>query len=331
MSRYREQVAAALRAVAIRGDCRYVWLGHPSPALAAPVYAVLDASQRRAHLVRCLREELYTSFYRHDRAVPARWGRSEPVSADPWLVSAMSRSNTAPFAWESGWTVDRVEDGEVVVESSRLRARVPRRDCRALAGDIGRGASVSVRMPTELPALSPGFYTVVGEAPEEPMPARCEVRVYWNVGLQGAPLLVRALTSRLNAAGEPFRLKVADHPSRLARCDAAVLYLSGGAFTALRDMLHHVASELESRLQPRVPAFTLELAPGVGLSENEPGDESFGFRRCTLLAEAIVVAHELGIERDSDRLAAVAARFAEVGVLIDAPYLDPALAGRHVL
>jgi HopA1 effector protein family len=88
---------------------------------------------------------------------------------------------------------------------------------------------------------------------------------------------------------------------------------------------------VEARLQPHVPAFTLELAPGVGLSENDPEAESFGSRRCALLAEGIVRAHEQGIVRDSARVDAVAARFVEAGVLIDAPYLDPSLAGRHVL
>lgn len=331
MSRYRDQVAAAVRAVKIRGDGRYVWLGQLSRPVDAAVSAVLHARQRRGHLLHCLREELYASFYCHGRPVPARWGRFEPVSADPWLVSAMSQSNSGGFAWEGGWTVDRVEDGEVVVLSSRLRARVPAGDCRGLAGGVAPGAAVSVRMPTELPAMSPGFYTVIGEAPVRRPRLRSDVRVYWNVGRDGAPLLVGALTSRLNAAGEPFRLKVADHPARLERCDAAVLYLSGDAFPALRDTLRQVAAELESRLQPDVPAFTLELAPGVGLAENGPEDESFGSRRCALLAEGIVRAHEQHIVRDADRVDVVAARFAEDGVLIDAPYLDPSLAGRHVL
>lgn len=328
MSRYRDQVGAAVRAVAIRDDGRYAWLGRPSRPLAAPLYAVLGASERRAYLLHCLREELYASFYRHGRPVPARWGESQPVSPDPWLVSAMSRSNRGRSGWESGWTVARIEDGEVVVRSARLRARVPAGDCRARDGAVRPGAAVSVRVPTELPAASPGFYTVVGEAPVPHPRPRGDVRVYWNVGREGAPRLVGALTSRLNDAGEPFRLKVADHPARLDRCDAAVLYVSGDAFAAFRDALRDVAAELQAWLQPQVPAFTRELAPGVGLSENNPDAESFGSRRCALLAEGLVRAHEQGI---ADRVEAVAARFAEAGVPIDRPYLDPSLDGRHVL
>ena len=326
MSRYRDQVAAALRAVTIRGDRGYTWLGRPSRTPAARLYAAMDAAERRQHLVRSLREELYASFYCHGRPMAARWGAFQPIAADPGLVSALAASNCGGSAWEAGWTVAHVDDGEVVLQSALLRVRVAAGDCRP-----GSGEDASVRLPTGLPALAPGFYTVVGEAPVAHPRPRGDVRVYWNVGADGAPHLVRALTSRLNEAGEPFRLKVADHPARLGRCDAAVLYLAGDRFAALRPVLRLVAAELEHHLQPDVPAFTLELAPGVGLSENDPDAESFGSRRCALLADGIIRAGEQGLVGESARIDAVAARFAEDGVLIDAPYREPSLAGRHVL
>ena len=190
---------------------------------------------------------------------------------------------------------------------------------------------MSVRLPKELPALSPGFYTVVGETPER-APRR---RLAWSASIgtsrrSGAPALVRALTSRLNAEHVPFRLKVADHALRFDRCDAAVLYLPAEVFHALRECCATSRRRSPARLRPGVPAFTLELAPGVGLAEDDAG-ESFGVGRCALLADGIVRAHEQGMVQPDARLAAVAARFAEDGVAIDAPYLEPSLAGRHVL
>ena len=131
--------------------------------------------------------------------------------------------------------------------------------------------------------------------------------------------------------GRRSGLKVADHPFRLDRCDAAVLYLPGPSFTALRGALEDAADALRAHLSPRVPAFTLELAPGVGLAEDDGSGESFGVRRCALLADAIVRAHEAGVTRTDERVDAVVARFAEEGVEIDAPYREPTLAGRHVL
>jgi len=52
-----------------------------------------------------------------------------------------------------------------------------------------------------------------------------------------------------------------------------------------------------------------------------------GAARCS----PIVRAHAHGVTEAEARLAAVAVRFAEDGVRIDAPYLEPSLAGRHVL
>jgi HopA1 effector protein family len=319
VSRYRDQAAAALAAVTIRGPTRYAWLGRASRRLPLSLDAELSDSERRDYLVACLREELYCSFYCHGGPVQARWGEPEPPFPDRELVDALSRANTGRGSWEPGWTVLRVDDGSALVADSRLRARVAIGECR---GDVRPGAAVSVPIPKELPEVSPGYFTVLGDAFA---PGPPEVRVYWNVTTSGALALVGALATRLNGDGAPFRLKVGDHPHRLKRCDAAVLYLLGDVFRAMRPALGEVAAALRDRVDPEIPAFTLPFAPGVGLAE-DPG-ESFGVARCALLADAIVRAHEHGIASGDERLAAVAARFAQAGVEIDAPYL----AGRHVL
>jgi hypothetical protein len=106
-----------------------------------------------------------------------------------------------------------------------------------------------------------------------------------------------------------------------------------GSFGAetLSATLAAIASDATAYLRPRIPALTLELAPGVGLAEGTRDAVSFGTHRCGLIAEAVVRAHEQGLTRPAARLAMVADRFAEAGVALDAPYREPALAGRHVL
>ena len=108
-----------------------------------------------------------------------------------------------------------------------------------------------------------------------------------------------------------------------------MLYLPGDAFD--QAALRKVAVGLSAHLRPRIPAFTLELVPGVGLAEENGNAESFGVRRCAVLADAIVGAEERGLTHPAARLDAAAARFADDGVDIDAPYLEPSLAGRHVV
>jgi HopA1 effector protein family len=332
MNGYRDQLVAALRAVTIRSPTEYAWLGHPSRPLPRLVRDALSAVECRRHLVASLREELYSSFYTTGRAVPAHSGRAQPVGSDPRLAAALSAANAGSGSWESGWIVDRYDGNEAIVATQRLRVRVSVVDCRANdGGQVRSGVAVSVPLPKELPALSPGFFMVLGATGSEIVASQHTVRAYWHITPSGAPALVRALTSRLNAETVPFRLKVANHPIRFDRCDAAVLYLPIEAFEGVRAMLAHVAVTMASLLQPRTPAFTLALAPGVGLAESPATGESFGEHRCRLVADGIVGADERGVAPGAARVEAVIESLAENGVKIDAPYLEPSLAELHVL
>jgi hypothetical protein len=329
VSPYREQIAAALRAVTIRGPARYAWLGRASRRLPGALEDAMDDAARHAYLVSSLGSELYASFYCRGRPVPARFGEPAPLAPDPGLAAALSRANAGGGSWQAGWVVERISGADAVVMSD-VRARVPLPDCRA-AGGVRPGAEVQIRFPKEHLWLAPGFYTALSDAAVEVESARAVLRIYWNVTPAGAPALMRVLTTRLNASEVPFRLKIADHPFRLDRCDAAVLYLPGASFGKLRAMLLQEAAELAPHLRPSIPAFTLELAPGVGLAEHDGGAASFGTVRCRLLAEAIVRAHRQGVTELGERIAVVEDRFAEDGIRIDAPYREPSLSGHHVL
>jgi HopA1 effector protein family len=327
VSRYRDQLADALGAVAIRGPLRYAWLGRRNRLPPAGLRDALDPAGQREYLLRCVREELYWSFYCRGGAGPARWGEPLPATADAALARELAAANTGRGGRESGWTVERIDGEEALVTSGRLRVRVPVAACGAQRGAIAPGATVSLPRPAQLPA--PGFWTMLGDAGD--VSTAGVLRVYWHITRPGAPALVRALTAALNARGVPFGLKVADHPLRFDRCDAAVLYLEPDAFTALRPLLASLAHDLASRLRPAIPAFTLPLAPGVGLAEVQGGGDSFGARRCVLLADGILEAREQHASRPAARLEAVVARFARAGVDVDAPYREPSLAGHHVL
>jgi hypothetical protein len=332
VSPYRDQVRAAVDAVRICGPARYAWLGRRSRSLPRSLLAKLDRADCRRHLVASLREELYTSFYCTGAPVPARWGAAAPPGADLELRAELSDANAGHGSWEPGWIVQRCADDAVTVSSARLRVLVTPADCRVDGGGaIGAGATVSLRLPKQLPALSPGFFMVVSDAAFDVTPDAGIVRVYWHITADGAPQLVRALTTRLNAERVPFRLKLANHPGLFDRCDAAVLYVHGDVFRSVEMVLRQIAESLRTRLHPRIPAFTLMLAPGVGLAESARTGRSFGISRCTLLAEGVVDAAERGVHGPAARLAAVARHLTANGVDVDAPYLDPSLSGRHVL
>jgi class II lanthipeptide synthase len=327
VSRYRQQISAAIEAVTIRGPARYAWLGRASRPLRGAVESAMDERALEAYLVASLSHELYSSFYCRGEPVPARWGEPEPIAPDPALTAELSDANAGAGSWDGGWTVERVEDGHAVLTSD-VRVRVPVRDCRAPDG-VHPGAGVEIRAPKEHVWLAPGFYTALSDTVVGA--GSSVLRVYWHITATGAPALMRALTTRFNASRTPFRLKVADHPARFDRCDAAVLYLPDARPEDAHATLLAVTAELGPHLRRAVPAFTLELAPGVGVAEHDGGPSSFGTSRCRLLAEAIVRGHALGVATVDERIGVVEERFARAGIAIDAPYRDPSLAGRHVL
>jgi len=317
VSAYREQVALALRAVAVRSSTTYAWFGRASrPPRAA------SAAMAREQLVRRLEAELYRSFYVTGWPVPHRAAGATSGHPDPAFVDALSGANAGHGGWEPGWRVEAIEPTRAHVTRDGLRVRVPARACRP--APAAAGAVVSLRRDKEHRASSPGFYLAVGDAGDAGAAGALEVRVYLHVTPAGAVPLVASATRLLNAAGLPFALKVADHPAGFARRDAAVLYLQAGGFGRARDTVRAIASASRPHLRDGAPALTKPLGRGTGVAEHLPGSgASFGASRCRLLAEAIVAAHEERRTRLEDRLDVVARRFAEDDLDLDRPYLAP--------
>jgi type III HopA1-like effector protein len=331
MTAYREQVQSALRAVAVTSPTSYAWFGRRSRPLRPTVAASLAPDSVREVLIHGLQNELYRSFYTFGRPMPVS-RNGAPGRTDRALVAALSRNNFGTGGWQSGWRAERVERGTVLIVANGLRARAPVSECRGADRGCRAGELLSVRRPKESPASFPGFYTALGDIQPRGGREGIELRVYFNVCAEGAVPLVATCTRLLNEARIPFDLKVADHAAGFARCDAAVLYLDGGGFERVRELLRTIISTCAPHLHGDPPAFAKPLAPGVAVGEHRPGlGASFGTSRCRLVAEGIVAAHERGARRLPDRIDAVARRFAVQGLDIEAPYLAPGSAGRYEL
>jgi HopA1 effector protein family len=323
VSLHREQVAEALQATVVRSRNRFAWLGETSPPLRPALASVLPDSTTRALLVRGLAGRFYESFYSTGGVVPAvdDGGRgSEPP--DPALVAALATANAGHGSWQRGWHVTAVDADELVVTRDGVRVWARPSECRVPRGGLRIGAEVSLALPPALPALSPGFFTVVGDVDLAAGPHDLIARLYLNVTCDAAPMLVEEMTSALDRAGVPFRLKVVDHPERFARCDAAVLYLHAADLRRRRRLLRRAVEASAVGLNSPTPVFTKPLATGVGLGEERGAGESFGMRRCLILAEAVLAAHERRIRDLGGRLLLVERHFADAGIDLDVPYLE---------
>lgn len=319
------RLALAIDAVEILGPTRYAWLGSAYD-LPEPVRRLAPPEGLRAALENAIQWRLYADFFTPGR--PTHPPPRGPRDSDRRFARALSAANAGTGATERGWRLVGPDGDRLVVERLGLSLWadpddvVPEGPGAPRAGDL-----VGVRMASEVPRFSPGFYMAMSNRGLQPQRPRHLDRYYLNVRAESAVSLVELATTRLNAAGLPFRLKVVDDPANFDRCDSGVLSLQR---TDRDAALHHVR-ELHRLLAPGldalVPALTLRLAPGLGFAEDSADGGSFGAHRCRLIAAALVEADEAGLTEPGDRMERVRAHMARAGTTPEAPYLGPHSAG----
>jgi hypothetical protein len=328
------QIHGALDAVNIRSATTFSWFGEPSPSLSRAVRRSMTTATMREYLCYQLQTRLYGDFYCKGSAAPSEEERLIPrqTPATPF-IAALSAANTGTGAREGGWNVLGVDGDVVTVERDGLRVRVSREDTYVCAGEtLSVGQVRSVRFPKELLKLSPGFYLALGNEGLVFEPGRVLVRFYFNLRAENAPTLIRRITEQLNGDQIAFRFKVVNNPMQYERCDAGVLYVQRADYQQVLAAVRDILAELGPKLKKATPAFTKVLSPGLGLAE-DPGvaGESFGMDRCRLLAEAIVRIHERGASGATDRLKIVDEVFAEAGLALASPHLNPGSTDEYCL
>lgn len=325
MDTHRRHVEEAIRAISIHSPAAYSWFGKPSARLPAKLRCALTPQEARNCLLYELTSRLYSDFYIRAGPTPRR------LEADNFLqtgltpfVAELSAANSGSGYWEDGWQVRTVGDSTAGVSRGDLLMWARLQDCMVAQGNpIGPDKAVHVRFPKEFLGMSPGFYMALGDMPLSVDVGQILVRVYWNLVADGAVSFVRIATRLLNGAGLPFRLKVLRDRALFSRCDAAVIYILKSDYQTAAEALSTVYADVGMHLKLGSPVFTKRLAPGVGLAEDPGVGESFGQNRCRLVADAVIRAYELGKKSVGERLQVVADRFAEDGISLTEPFLNP--------
>jgi class II lanthipeptide synthase len=325
MSDYTAQFERVIRAVAILSPTSYSWFGRRSERPAAAALRALTPQTARAYLRYQLRLQFYRDFYLHGCAQPARPDAAGfSLSGLTPFIEALSAANSGTGYWEEGWEVRAIAEGKVVAQRDGLTLWVQPEECLVPEGvRLGPGTPVGLRFPKEFLGLSPGYYMARSNKPLRRDDPATRARFFCNLTAEGAALFIRQSTALLNQAGLPFQLKVLGDPDRYTRCDAAVVYCLRADYPTAVAILVRVYAACSSHVKPSIPAFTLPLAPGLALAEDPVEEESFGLHRCGLLADGLIRAYELGRESVQERLRAVADHFADAGIDLDTPYLNP--------
>jgi hypothetical protein len=271
--------------------------------------------------IKVLADTLYALVYTRPRA-----GSMRPaLDGARDFVARLSAANVGHGTFEPGWKLVSIDDdGRLCVEKDGLKLWVQPAWFASRASPPSVGTVGRVRVGKELRSLMPGFYFAIGDASSDVDDDAGErlVRFYWNLTSTLTPTALHAVTSQLNGAEIPFRMKVLSDPAAYVRADAGVLYVYKRYVARAYAAIQRAYFTVRAGLLPQVPLFTKRLAPGLGLAE-DPGDPgtSFGQHRCRLVAAALWDSFERGTVSEAERVKAVVSAFRAGGLDPARPYL----------
>ncbi|MFI0930557.1 T3SS effector HopA1 family protein [Streptomyces sp. NPDC021019] len=242
----------------------------------------------RGRLTNALYEEFHAGNGAHRRDADAPPRRSLRDSAlERRLTEAVPHARTPV----TGRLVEVTDAGELVVRLPEITARLGA-DRLITPGTPAPGELVEVALEAARPALSPGFFYVMGSR-ALPSPAGPVRRLFLHArDADGAVALWAAALTALEGAGARYHAKVLSDEDDYPRRDSVVVYLHGDHAPAERAVVAAVR-DLPG-LGADTSLFTARLAPGVAAAwdprDPRPGHDgmSFGQHRSFALATALV-------------------------------------------
>lgn len=323
-----------VRAVRVTSSASYSWFGRPVFRIPERQARELPADALAVRMTVALAHQLYRDCYIRGHPVPTGVeGPTPPLSGAPSPVHRLLADlPLARSTWQPGWTVRTLVGSRIVVTHGDLSLWVRNVNCLVDDGEPMPGRSAALLLPAVSSTLSPGFVVVNGARLPSPRPADTLVRVYWNVRWEAAGELLGHLTTELNRTGVGHVIKVLADVAHQRRRDAAVLLLTASAFSDAAPVVRSVADRLHRDVRPGTPAFTQEVARGVGVAECSSDGASFGEMRCTALAAAILGTDAAHPHVSADaRFDAVLSHLRASGFRPDAPHLNPDSTAEYTL
>ncbi|GGV05551.1 hypothetical protein GCM10010260_48450 [Streptomyces filipinensis] len=290
--------------------------------------AVVGGRTVTADSPRDLRGRLTNALYEEFHAGRGRggFGADGPpprrTLRDPALerrLAAVVPHATTPVRGRLVEVLPRPGGDELVVRLPEATVRVRADRLSAPAVPPAPGAYVELALEAARPALSPGFFYVMGSRPL-PRPAGPVRRLFVHARDAGAAVVLwGAALGALEAARASYHAKVLSDPQDFPRRDSVVVYLHGDHRPGERAVVAALAPHAGAATAPDTSVFTEELAPGIAAAwdpeDPRPGQDgmSFGQHRAFALASGLI-AHALADGEPGDRDAHVVQAFLEAGI-----------------
>lgn len=241
--------------------------------------------------------------------------KPEQYSEDTGFINLLSQNNLTKEKTEQDWKVKHTYPNGYAEITRNNENRIV--NVSSISADGTE--TVSVFFPKEDRHRQPVFYYAFSN--EFMDTSKKMVRIYWNCTSEGAPVLLKNITAKLNHYNIPFLFKCLNHPGLYFRRDAAVLYIEDNHMPVLEFLLSEICEAMNSYCEDDVPLFSYHYSKGVGIAENPNMHESFGMNRMALVAEALLKSSLKRLQPD-ETLNAIAAAFAQKGINPSATFLN---------
>lgn len=271
-------------------------------------------------LTALLYSECYALKERYQTAVLER--PQHFVEDNIHFVNLLSQNNHSKDRIEQGWTIkNSYANTHVEVVRNAESRIVAYSDLRGQAEGTaaGIGQTVAVFFPKEDRNRQPTFYYIFSN--EGMDTSKNLTRIYWNCTSEGAPVLIDAITKKLNYYGIPFLFKCLNHPDLYFRRDAAVLYVEDMLMPLIELLLPEICETMAPYLEEDVPLFSCAYRKGVGIAESPNTQESFGMNRMAVVAEALLQAAAKKLTPEQT-VSEIAAAFLQKGISPAATFLN---------
>lgn len=238
------------------------------------------------------------------------------------FINLLSQNNHSKDRIDPGWSIkNNYSNGHVEVTRHTESHIVPYSALRDLPSGTSAsiGQTVSVFFPKEDRNRQPTFYYIFSNTGMDI--SQNLTRIYWNCTSEGAPVLIDAITKKLNYYGIPFLFKCLNHPTLYFRRDAAVLYVEDILMPLLQLLLPDICETMAPYLEEDVPLFSYAYRKGVGIAESPNTQESFGMNRIAIVAEVLLQAFPKNLTPE-ETVQEIAAAFLQKGISPKATFLN---------
>ena len=243
------------------------------------------------------------------------------VNRDFYQLLETNNHGTGYF--DPGWLVIREEkDGSLAVQKHDLTFHIESdyhllaQDAKATVNDL-----VAIRLPNN--RWQDNFYVAVSnnglvelsEANREQI-----IEIYFNIAPEGAIILLKELTGRLNDLKLTFTLKILQEPNHYPCYDAVILTIFSDDYLKVKEVMKSLYPEIQPHLNHETPLCTLKLAPGIGLAETT--EDGFAHSRCSAIANGLLSAWYQGNNSPQNRLQCIEEEFSLAKINWQYPYLN---------